>query len=334
MIREAIKRFYDEYYSSVDFKTWQNDFSDEIYSCLNGAGEVKTVTDLCKVMANKNYKGLRIESRKLHGYSTSGVQFSYKGKIVGTELADMEIISLVTLDRRVVLLKIAFIQNKKATSHKTIEDTWKIDEKQLFLLKNFPTFKFVSGKFKGQETKFLNHSGTLGNYGLFTSNGDMAFLTARNVFRNQNYNGTIHFDTIKRAASQSIAPQILCSITHCEDCFDRIDFRDNNPLRLHCRLCNYPFWGNYNYALDVHEIVKGLTYFNIGEPINVAGRVVNSSLHNYVIKLLADVFGHSLGEDGNYFFNRNRGQFVNEMFEHSHSSNVILNHLELGDDND
>ena len=329
MDREVIRRFYNDYYLSLDFKIWRDELTREIYTCLNSNiifDEVKTVTDLCDVMSNKQYKGLRLESKKTHSRSTSGVEFDYIGKKAITELADMAIVSVITLDRRIVLLKTAFIQNKKVTYHKK-STSWKIDQRQLFLLKNFPRFNGVSGIFKGQTITFLNQSNTLGNYGLFSSNGDIIFLTARNTFGNQNASGSITFDSIRNAAI-SATLQNHYDVCHsrrkcCPDCFEHkyysTPFSQSNSM---------PFFNNYNYALDAHEVVKELVYFNVGESSSAFGKIINENLHRFTGELLRSAFGYSI--DDNHF-NRNGG-YKDNVVDYSGVS-VILNHLELDKNN-
>lgn len=320
MIREAIRRFYEDYYSSVDFREWQNNLSKNIYSSLAlnlNSGEVQTVTDLCDVMSNKHYKGLYIESQKIHSRSTSGVMFDYVGnQLVTTELADMVIISIVTFDRQVVLLKTAFIQNKKAYRNQS----WSINHEQLFLLKNFPTFTGVSGIFKDKTITFINHSNTLGNYGLFSTDGEMTFLTARNVFCNQKSISGIKFCDIKSGAADYPKPILTYNYcTHYKNCCNSNDFHWLD----YSNYCNLPFFGNYSYALDVHEIVRELTYFNIGEPSSAFGRITDDMLYDYTNKTLQSAFGYTIGEN---YFNRDNRQNMNMIND---DRTVILNHVEL-----
>jgi len=212
MVKAAIREFYEYYYTPVEFRSWQNDLVGDIYSKIaihaepGKLREVPKVFSLCEAMSDRQYRNLKIESRMIHGYQhgykgsePSGVEFLLRSEDARCELADMVLISLVTIDKKVVLLKTAFVQNKDSKAH---PDVWRIDPKQLFLLKNFPTFKGKYGIFKDKSLAFLNHTGTLGNYGLFLSNGDMTLLTARNVFRNQQSNAHITFDDIRNESAE------------------------------------------------------------------------------------------------------------------------------------
>jgi len=335
MIRDAMREFYEYYYSSPDFKMWRDEFVSEIYACLTsniGIREDLIVTELCDVMSRKQFRGLRIESRKTHSRSTSGVQFDYIGKQTVKELADMVIVSIVTFNREILFLKTAFVQNKKAPKDNKIS-TWGIDQKQLFLLKNFPKFAGVSGIFNNEKVSsifnkgkisFLNLSNTLGNFGLFDTNGEMIFLTAKNTFCNQNASGNISFDSIRNAAAFSAPAANYYHSYHnncrrCyKDCFD-------DYMGYFTSLSNLdymPFFNNYSYALDVHEVVKDLTFFNIGEPSSILGKVIDEKLYNFTGYLLFSAFGHKLNE--NHF---NYNENTNDFWEGG--INIILNHLEL-----
>lgn len=335
MLRMAdiIREFHDEYYASVDFRVWQNDLACDIYRKLSAhtfsdkLQEVPKVTALCEAMSNKNYRGLTIESRMIHGYNNSGVSFDYMGKTSKKELGDMAIISIVTVDRRIFLLKTAFIQNKDSKTN-----DWGIDEKQIFLLKNFPTFTGERGMLKSQTFTFLNRSGTLGNYGLFLPNGDMTFLTAQNVFCSQHSNSRISFDSIRNEASGCYSRRTLRGIQMCNLNKRCCDF--NNYID--CRYCNsldtfafdgqYPFFGGYTYALDIYEVVRELTYFNLGElSCTLYGNNINSDLLNCTGMILAAAFGYNIGEG---YFNRDNRQGFNHSGDEINMS-VILNHLEL-----
>jgi len=332
---EAIRKFYEEYYSSIDFKKWQDELSKNIYSYLKPNvtfREDKIVEGLCEVISKQEkYKNLHIKSRIIHGWYTSGVRFDCEKKMAQCELADMVIVSAVTFNRKIILLKTAFIQNKKATKHITSSCSWKIDQKQLFLLKNFPTFIDVSGIFdKGKEITFPNYSGTLGNYGLFTPTGDMVFLTARNVFCHQNPSNatkrTITFDSIKIASAvqMSLENKIDCCCSYCDDCHHCICFNRRNYFAFSNGRNNLPFFNNYSYALDVHEIVKELTYFNIGEPLNVFGRITNDTLYRYTTDLLQS-FGYSVREEGHLSYSENND------ISYESKANVLFIHAELGE---
>jgi len=329
---KIIRTFYEDYYSSIDFKEWQNKFSNKIYSSLNSGGkEVDMVTKLCQAMSNQEHKGLHIKSEKIHG-KKSYVEFAYTGKKTTRELADMVIVSVVTLDQKIVLLKLAFIQNKKAEKNKIPSWSYKIDPEQLFLLKNFPTFIGTSGifnndLFKGKEIIFPNYSGTLGNYGLFTPNSDMIFLTARNVFCNQSASGTITFGDIKKASSLNVHSADTVNSFHPYKYGHCIDFFRENRFILLSGRYNLPFFNNYDYALDVHEIVRQLTYFNIGEPLNIFGHITDNYLYFYA-KTLLQLFGYTIN-DNNLYRNRENNDIRNE-----NETNVILNYLELGERKD
>lgn len=335
MLKESdvVREFHDEYYTSSEFRAWQNSFACDIYKRLaaftasDKLQEVAKVTALCEAMSNRNFRGLNIESRMIHKYNTSGVSFDYMGKSSKKELGDMAIVSMVTIDRQIVLLKTAFIQNKDTKTH-----DWKIDHEQLFLLKNFPTFTGERGMLLSKTFTFLNHSGTLGNFGLFLPNGDMTFLTAQDVFCNQQNNAHIHFDSIRNGACGCYSHRTLSGIQKRNPYKGYCNYSDCIECR-YCRSCSdcmmnshAPFFGKYSYALDVHEVVRELTYFNIGElSWTLSGNDINEDLYHCTNIILAAAFGYSISEG---YFNRDSRQGFNHSGDAINMS-VILNHLEL-----
>ena len=179
---------FSDYYNRQDFRAFQNSLARKVYETLgtsysNSDGEVKIVTDMCNVIDRETFGKFRFYATKIHG-SRSFVEFHNQDKPTTKELADMVIISVATKDNEIVYEKTAFIQNKKENA----EHIWKIDQDQLYLLHNFPTFKGDKGIFKqkfANEVIFQNYSETLGNYGLFQSPDEMILVNALTVFRLQ-----------------------------------------------------------------------------------------------------------------------------------------------------
>ncbi|MCL1877554.1 MAG: hypothetical protein FWF80_01720 [Defluviitaleaceae bacterium] len=85
---------------------------------------------------------------------------------------------------------------------------------------------------------------------------------------------------------------------------------------------NAPFFGNYSYALDIHEFIRNFTYFNIGEPSLVCGNVANDMLFDYTNYLMHSAFGYKISE-GNFY---NEGQYSDN---NENYVNIIFNHLNL-----
>jgi hypothetical protein len=168
-----------EIFYKPEFRLNQNDIALSVCNLLSKSyksrdNETKMVEKLCNYLHDKNCGKAKIYAVKIHG-STSKVEFyDATNKLVKKELGDMVVISLVTFKSKIVFEKLAFIQNKK--EDKAGSEKWKIDQNQLFLLNNFPTFNGVSGIFgKQKNVALLNAFGQLGNYGLFHSDGDMVF---------------------------------------------------------------------------------------------------------------------------------------------------------------
>jgi len=262
MDKKIFRHFYENYLHSTEFREWQNNLTNKLYRILQNnlrANEVTTVTELCEGLNSEKYRGITIASYKIHG-SKSYVDFNYKGQETKKELADMVIISVITYEGRPLVSKTALIQNKKWSR----ETTWDIDQEQLYLLMNFPTFDGLSKRIgKVENNAFLNRSGTLGNYGLFTSDGEFVLTTAKSVFCQQ-VNKTLKFDDIKKyeisASAENFTP-LFSNHPYVEDYY--YHFRKYQDAYLFRN--PHPFASNYSIALNAHEFIRNLTTFNIGE---------------------------------------------------------------------
>jgi hypothetical protein len=273
---------FSDYYSQQDFRRFQNTLARKVYETLgtsysNSNGEVKIVTDLCEVINDESFGKLKFYAKKIHG-SRSFVEFHNQGKPTTKELADMVIISVATRDREIVYEKTAFIQNKK-------EDTvnsWKIDQDQLYLLHNFPTFKGERGIFRknySNEVIFQNHSETLGNYGLFKSPGEMILVNALTVFRLQQ-DDKISFSDVRK-------------YSHTKNnnfSFPLVDFPFWDEMlyryfkhfpKYGFPFLNLPFLGNSIVLFNIYEFIRNWSLFNIGEVVSVCDKVANYDLRDF-----------------------------------------------------
>lgn len=251
-----------QYCSDPNFTLFQNDTAEKMYKTLSHsyskkANEVEMVSNLCDNISGTNYRKIKFYAKKIHGRA-SYVKFynplNIKNSNPTKELADMVVISIATSKDHILFEKIAFIQNKKDVSQ-----SWNIDQDQLFLLHNFPTFEVTSGKLKNMwkgKTALNNIFGQLGNYGLFLSPGEMLFLNARLISMVQD-KGTVSFDNIKRANIKSPA---------CMNFFD--------PFGPFCM----PILSSCEFASNIYEFVKNWTLFNIGEPAIVDDKELDDNL--------------------------------------------------------
>ena len=259
-------------------------------------GEVSIVTDLCGTLGTKIFLGtvgeLRIISEKIHG-NASKVEFRNCGVNIKRELADILVISAITHGQDIVLLKTAFIQNKKQNS----SESWTIEQGQLDLLMNFPKFTGISGKhLNKREYTFLNMSETLGNYGLFSEN-DMLLASAKTVFCEQK-GKNVAFDDLKSAAlvesrARKINPLSSVFCRRCsKNCYEQ-DYCWDKEFNI---WNNLRFWDNSFISLNIYEFIRNLTYFNIGEPSQLCHTVYDKELHEFTCRILFDIFG--IGIDG------------------------------------
>lgn len=272
------------YYNSSDFRKFQNEFAKEIYETLgtsysNSDGEVKMVTEMCNSINGRSFENLNFYTKKIHG-SRSFVEFHNQDKPVTKELADMVVISIATIKHEIVYEKTAFIQNKKEET----EGNWKIDQDQLYLLHNFPTFKGKKGIFKrnfGNEVVFLNHSGNLGNYGLFQQPGEMILANALTVFKLQQ-GDKISSSELKKFANNSLPnnysiPFSLFDHPFWQEMFYR--YSKNFPNNL--SFLNLPFLNNSIVSFNIYEFIRNWTLFNIGEVVSKYGKIMDHDLLNF-----------------------------------------------------
>lgn len=284
MIR-FIRRLIEDTLTSSSFRIGQNEIAKGAYDTLNasylrGDNEVKMVTCLCDYLNDKKCGQAKIYAKKIHG-STSQVEFYNGSRQVQKELADMVIISIVTRNRKIIFEKIAFIQNKKEDS----AGKWNIDQDQLYLLHNLPTFDGVKGIFGKQKNVALpNALGRLGNYGLFLADGEMIFANA-NIVNALQEKTIISHERIRRetAGSQNnrLYPYAFSPIV-MDDLY--YYFRKNHFLSQ--LFLDAPVLGNCNIALNLYQLIRNWTQFNIGE-ITISGeQVISSGLANLVNNLL------------------------------------------------
>ncbi|MDX2045382.1 MAG: hypothetical protein SFU87_01265 [Chitinophagaceae bacterium] len=290
---EKLFRTLSDYYSRPDFRKFQNTVGREVYevfgtSYSNADGEVRMVTDLCKSIDGKSFDRLKLYSKKIHG-SRSFVEFHNQDKPTTKELADMVVIAVATSQRKIIFEKTAFIQNKKEST----EANWKIDQDQLYLLHNFPTFKGAKGIFKksfGSEVIFLNQSQTLGNYGFFQSPGEMTLASALTVYKLQS-GDTISLDEIRKfkesVATHSSGFQFpFLDHPMWEDMFYRyFKYFPKHGLPF----MNLPFLSNSEISLNVYEFIRNWTYFNIGEVCSAFDYIVDKDLSTFTRLLLRTV---------------------------------------------
>jgi len=312
-----------DYYNRQDFRIFQNCLAREIYDTLgtsysNSDGEVKMVTNMCNTINGKNFEKLNFHALKIHG-ACSFVEFHNQDKPTTKELADMVIISIATKGRKIIYEKTAFIQNKKEDT----ENIWKIDQDQLYLLHNFPTFKGKKGIFKGSfcnEILFQNHSETLGNYGLFQKSGEMILVNALTVYKLQQ-GDKISFSDIRKYAHNNMPnngfPSPFSNLYYEDEEFFIYFSRYGLPF------LNLPFLNNYIISFNIYEFIRNWSFFNIGEVASDYGNVVDNDLLKFNQILLRKV-----GFNDFDFINNNiegyKSEFENNM-------TIMVVHLNLDD---
>jgi len=272
------------YCADKNFLKKQNELAERIYGSLiysytEKHNEIKMVENMCTSVQGKVYDKMHIYSEKIHG-STSQVSFSMRGNPTRRELADMVLLSLITKEQDLQYAKIAFVQNKKENEK---NNSWQIDEGQLFLLQYFPTFTGVSGifnnkPFKGQEIAFPNTTGSLGNYGLFKSRGEIIVTIASEISAKM-IGHTIRYSSLVEDSSKYNTKLLTMPSLEIGDTITIVHNQGNISLK-------YPCLQNTSLSMNVYDFVRNFTQFNIGEPIMPLCTSQDNDLFKYVNVLI------------------------------------------------
>ena len=224
------------------------------------------------------------------------------------------IISIATRESKIVFEKTAFIQNKKEDDN----NQWKIDLDQLYLLRNFPTFKGNRGIFRrnfNDEVVFFNNSKTLGNYGLFQYPGEMIIANAHTIFKVLQ-NDKVFLNDLKNELDsfQQLNNSNVFDYRYFEEILHRM--YKFHPAFLSSFL-NLPFLGNSSISLNIYDFVRNWTLFNIGDVVSLFGKIVEPDLFKFNQIMLKEV---------------GLKQYLNNNFESPEFENnmvVIVSHLDL-----
>ena len=314
-------RTFADYYNRPDFRKFQNTLAKDVYETLgtsysNSDGEVKMVTEMCNTINGKSFDRLKFYTKKIHG-TRSFVEFHNQDKPTTKELADMVIISVATQNKEIVYEKTAFIQNKKEDKG----EHWKIDQDQLYLLHNFPTFKGNKGIFKRNfkdEVVFLNQSETLGNYGLFQKPGEMILLSALMVYRLQQSN-KISLSDIRRYTNNDPKNNAGIHFPFIDHPFmDKMFYRYFEHFQKYgLPFSNLPFLNNSISSFNIYEFIRNWSLFNIGEVVSSFGNTLDKDLSQFNRILLKEA-----GLSNHINTNIDAPEFENKM-------TIIVAHLDL-----
>lgn len=250
-------------------------------SYATGDNEPEVVSKLVDALHDKSYDQIRLTAHMIHGAGRSGVQFRYRAADVTRELGDMVVISMVTDGPERILQRVCIIQNKKAHA-----GNWVVDDKQLFLLKNFPPLSGRSGIFRGtSDVRFRNTSGCLGAYGLLYEPGEMILASAQAVAEFLRGGRTL------RPANVGVAPagrmdaegfgpvssswplwrEHLDGLVMCMEGEHLVML----PRRASVVGLHPGFLGNVHFCRDLHDFVRAWTQMSLGEYTCSDRRVVN-----------------------------------------------------------
>ncbi len=141
-----------------------------------------------------------LESAFLHG-APSQVLFPMNGETVQCELADMAFVAALVTPGRPTLFRTCFVQTKGGFSRRTPTGppSFKVDHKQLFLLRTFPAFEGVPSAVSvipAGKHILPNITGMLGAMGFLSSPGEMSLLSAQRAYLATGGRGTIRGEAI------------------------------------------------------------------------------------------------------------------------------------------
>jgi len=272
------------YCADKNFLEKQNELAERIYKSLNNSyikkhKETEMVGNMCDSVQGDINDKMHIYSEKIHG-KKSEVRFSMQGKSIPRELADMVLLSLITKEQDLQYAKIAFVQNKKENEK---NNSWQIDDGQLFLLQYFPTFTGVRGIFKkkpfnDQEIVFPNTTGSLGNYGLFKSRGEIIVTIASEIFAKM-HGHTVKYSSLVEDSSRYSSKSLITPSFKIGEQIIVVNTQGEVSYQ-------YPFLQNTSLSMNVYDFVRNFTLFNIGEPIPSPYTSQDNDLFKYVKVLI------------------------------------------------
>jgi hypothetical protein len=284
--------------NDASFRKFQNECSEKVYQYLANVwklNDIQKVEEMCNSINNfPSYKRFSFRAK---------FDFKDRGNKAKRELGNTVVVSVATKKednkRNIIYAKVAIIQSEY---NKSMTNKWDIDQEQLHLLHNFPSFKGTSGIikeiFQDKDVIFKNYSQGLGNYALFTSKDkkknssesdkqhsvDMIFINAREVYRLQDSSNKISLNDILKFAYNNKGNSITSEIK-------LLNVGNEDSL-----LKELPFLNNCTAAFNIHEFIHNWTLFNIGEPINCCVSKFNnrdSNLEKFVIAILKEVYKDS-----------------------------------------
>ena len=294
-------RIIEEYMSLMqdpDFLRFRNELSRGVYEAL-GRGyagsdnEVGLVTKMVEATNGKTYRNIRIVSEKIHG-AKSYVQFAYRGSSVTKELGDMLVISVVSKGRERLLQKLCIIQNKVLRKGVT-----KIDEEQLFLLKNFPPFSASQGIYAGaSDVMMFNRSKCLGAYIFFDWPGEASYLTAK--YLSQVLGGKTSF---KRDLFAHLPPSESAEAGNALGAPMGFPWLWGDPLMLEELLYRFRkpgYWPLFSgqalsplssggQFLDVHDFINAWLTLGVGELTSFLGNTLDPTADTLAINTMRAV---------------------------------------------
>jgi hypothetical protein len=310
--KELAERINQELCNALASNMREEDVVESLEKLINAFGAVsQTKGDLFTIVPKTVF---------IHGYpKRSGVEFSRYGKEEMCELGDLVFILSVIFRDLKYFEKVSICQFKKEGKRGT---TWKIEEKQLFLLSRFPTFKGVKGSIvPAKRINLANYSECLGSYGLFYRPGEFAFVSAKWL---SHYMGN----------AKSIDGKDIFALFRYLDGFRYHPSVFFNNWHM-CVWCGHPaiVLRNDLFAFNVYDFVDRYLHGNIGEYVFSVVGDYDPAVRCFLWELMNGLKQWADEEDNgkmkalveNYF----RYKFVTEVRKQSDDDNEWRNgHIE------
>lgn len=226
----------------------------------------------------------------IHG-NKSQVKFDYYGESAQRELGDMFFIISVVFNGQKYFEKLTINQYKKDKS-RSQSIIWSIDnEKQLYLLSRFPTFRGTKGSLIPiKDFSLVDYSGCLGSFGLLYRPGDFAFVSASKLDSFIGSRKSLRIGELYHFISETeerLIPPFLHTYPDIEVMLYLMG-RFNIPDMLNlCLALN--LFRNYHYAHNVFEFVHRYLTVGIGEPVYMTLGIHNPQARNFLREFLSAV---------------------------------------------
>lgn len=170
------------------FKRFESEVTDIFRKTISNnicKNEIQIIKELTRNLDNFTKKiviskanleiDIDIEAKFIHG-NMFRAEFIHNSKKIIRELGDMIFINKLLFNNRKYFERYTITQFKKAKKKNKIITSWEIEPEQLYLLNNFPEFKFYNKNIATKSYYLPNCSKCQGSYGLLPKNNADEFI--------------------------------------------------------------------------------------------------------------------------------------------------------------